>query len=102
MVAVRVSGRLSYSNTGLYADSPALAQRVIECMGEGLRPANSCRALQYEGGDLYWITAVDGADVRYTQEPETAFGQCFIKSFIMTRRRSSSCTTGRQAGTSPR
>jgi hypothetical protein len=36
-----------------------------------------------ESGDLYWVTEVDGKEVRYYDEPETTFGQRFMSGFIM-------------------
>ena len=52
-------------------------------MDEGVRPENSYRVLLDENGDLYWVTEVDGAEVRYDEEPETTFGQRFMSGFIM-------------------
>ena len=52
-------------------------------MDEGELPENSCRVRLDENGDLYRVTEVDGKQVRYTQEPETTFGQRFMSGFIM-------------------
>jgi putative cardiolipin synthase len=52
-------------------------------MDEGVRPENSYRVMLDEDGDLYWSTEVDGAEVRYTEEPHTTFGQRFMSGFIM-------------------
>jgi len=52
-------------------------------MDEGVRPENSYRVLLDEDGDLYWVTEVDGAEVRYYKEPLTTFGQRFMSGFIM-------------------
>jgi hypothetical protein len=35
-----------------------------------------------ENGDLYWVTEVDGKEVRYDEEPLTTFGQRFMSNFI--------------------
>jgi putative cardiolipin synthase len=64
-------------------ESPELAQQVIEYMEEGVRPENAYRVLLDEDGELYWVTEVDGNAVRYTQEPESTFGQRFMSGFIM-------------------
>jgi putative cardiolipin synthase len=71
------------TEAGLYVESPELAQQVIEYMDKGVRPENSYRVLLDEHGDLVWVTEVDGAEVRYTEEPETTFGQRFMSGFIM-------------------
>ena len=52
-------------------------------MDEGVRPENAYRVLLDEDGELYWVTKVDGNEVRYTEEPETTFGQRFMSGFIM-------------------
>jgi putative cardiolipin synthase len=70
------------TEAGLYVESPELAQQVIEYMDEGVRPENSYRVLLDEHGDLYWVTEVDGKEVRYHEEPETTFGQRFMSGFI--------------------
>jgi len=36
-----------------------------------------------ENGDLYWVTEVNGTEVRYYEEPGTTFGQRFMSGFIM-------------------
>ena len=71
------------TEAGLYVESPELARQVIEYMDEGVRPENAYRVLLDEDGELYWVTEVDGNEVRYTQEPETTFGQRFMSGFIM-------------------
>ncbi|UCE76646.1 MAG: phospholipase D family protein [Gammaproteobacteria bacterium] len=71
------------TEAGLYVESPELAEQVIAYMDEGVRPENSYRVLLGEDGDLSWMTEVDGAEVRYTEEPETTFGQRFMSGFIM-------------------
>ena len=71
------------TEAGLYVESPELAQQVTEFMDEGVQPENSYRVLLDEGGDLYWVTEVDGNEVRYYKEPETTFGQRFMSGFIM-------------------
>jgi len=71
------------TEAGLYVESPELAAQVIEYMDEGVRPENSYRVLLDENGDLYWVTEVDGEQVRYDEEPETTFGQRFMSGFIM-------------------
>ena len=71
------------TEAGLYVESPELAQQVIEYMEEGVRPENAYRVLLDEDGELYWVTEVDGNEVRYTQEPESTFGQRFMSGFIM-------------------
>jgi len=71
------------TEVGLYVESPELAAQVLEYMDEGVRPENSYRVLLDEDGDLYWVTEVDGEEVRYYEEPETTFGQRFMSGFIM-------------------
>ena len=71
------------TEAGLYVESPALAEQVVAYMDEGVRPENSYRVLLDEDGDLYWVTEVDGAEVRYYKEPLTTFGQRFMSGFIM-------------------
>ncbi len=71
------------TEAGLYVESPELAQQVIEYIDEGVQPENSYRVLLDENGDLYWVTEVDGNEVRYYKEPETTFGQRFMSGFIM-------------------
>jgi putative cardiolipin synthase len=71
------------TEAGLYVDSPELARQVIEYMDEGVRPENAYRVQLDEDGELYWVTRVDGNEVRYTEEPETTFGQRFMSGFIM-------------------
>ena len=71
------------TEAGLYVESPELAQQVIEYMDEGVKPENSYRVLLDESGDLYWVTEIDGNEVRYYKEPETTFGQRFMSGFIM-------------------
>ena len=77
--------RSSSINTeaGLYVESPELAGQVAAYLDEGVRPENSYRVLLDENGDLYWVTEIDGREVRYDQEPETTFGQRFMSGFIM-------------------
>jgi putative cardiolipin synthase len=77
--------RSSNINTeaGLYVESPKLARQLIAYMDEGVRPENSYRVLLDEDGDLVWVTEIDGDEVRYTEEPETTFGQRFMSGFIM-------------------
>jgi putative cardiolipin synthase len=71
------------TEAGLYVESPELAEQVAAYMDEGVRPDNSYRVLVDEDGDLVWVTQVDGAEVRYDEEPETTFGQRFMSGFIM-------------------
>jgi putative cardiolipin synthase len=71
------------TEAGLYVESPELARHVIAYMDEGVRPENSYRVLLDEDGDLIWVTEVDGAEVRYHEDPESTFGQRFISGFIM-------------------
>ena len=71
------------TEAGLYVESPELARQVIDYMDEGVQPENSYRVLLDESGDLYWVTEVDGNEVRYYKEPETTFGQRFMSGFIM-------------------
>jgi len=52
-------------------------------MDDGIRPENSYRVLLDENGDLYWVTEVNGTEVRYYEEPGTTFGQRFMSGFIM-------------------
>jgi len=71
------------TEAGLYVESPELAEQVIAYMDEGVRPENSYRVRLDENGDLYWVTEVDGKEVRYHEDPEATFGQRFISGFIM-------------------
>lgn len=71
------------TEAGLYIESPELAVQVVEYMDQGVRPENSYQVLLDESGDLYWVTEVDGSEVRYDEEPETTFGQRFMSDFIM-------------------
>jgi putative cardiolipin synthase len=71
------------TEAGLYVESPELAAQVIQYMDEGVRPENSYHVLLDENGDVYWVTEVDGKEVRYHEEPETTFGQRFMSDFIM-------------------
>ncbi len=71
------------TEVGLYVESPELAAQVVDYMDEGVRPENSYRVLLDENGDPYWVTEVDGKEVRYDEEPETTFGQPFMSGFIM-------------------
>ena len=71
------------TEAGLYVESPELAAQVVDYMDEGVRPENSYRVLLDENGDPYWVTEVDGKEVRYDEEPETTFGQRFMSGFIM-------------------
>jgi putative cardiolipin synthase len=71
------------TEAGLYVESPELAQQVAAYLDEGVRPENAYRLMLDEDGDLYWVTQVDGAEVRYYQEPQTSFGQRFMSGFIM-------------------
>ena len=52
-------------------------------MEEGVQPENAYRVLLDEEGGLYWMTEVDGNEVRYYEEPLTTFGQRFMSGFIM-------------------
>ena len=80
-----IDPRSSSINTeaGLYVESLELAGQVAAYLDEGVRPENSYRVLLDENGDLYWVTEIDGREVRYDQEPETTFGQRFMSGFIM-------------------
>jgi putative cardiolipin synthase len=71
------------TEAGLYVESPELAEQVAAYMDEGVRPENSYRVRLDESGDLYWVTEIDGNEVRYYKEPETSFGQRFMSGFIM-------------------
>ena len=70
------------TEAGLYVESPELAEQVAAFMDEGVRLENSYRVSLDEEGDLVWVTEVDGAEVRYDEEPETTFGQRFMSDFI--------------------
>jgi putative cardiolipin synthase len=71
------------TEAGLYVESPELAEQLVAYMDEGVRPENSYRVLLDEDGDLYWVTVVDGAEVRYDKDPESTFWQRFEAGFIM-------------------
>jgi len=71
------------TEAGLYVESPELAAQVLEFMDEGVSPENSYRVLLDENGDIYWVTEMDGAEVRYDEAPETTFGQRFMSGLIM-------------------
>ena len=71
------------TEAGLYVESPELAEQVIEYMDEGIESQNSYRVVLDEDGELFWITEIDGREVRYHNEPETSFRQRFMSGFIM-------------------
>ncbi|MGB5728576.1 MAG: DUF3604 domain-containing protein [Thiogranum sp.] len=76
-------GKIMGYEAGLYVESSELARQVIDYMDEGVQPDSSNRVLLDESGDLYWVTEVDGNEVRYYKEPKTTFGQRFMSGFIM-------------------
>jgi putative cardiolipin synthase len=71
------------TEAGLYVESAELAGQVAAYMDEGVRPDNSYRVMLDQDGALYWVTEVDGAELRYYEEPATTFGQRFMSGFIM-------------------
>ena len=71
------------TEAGLYVESPELAEQLAAYMDDGVQPQNSYRVLLDEDGELVWVTEFDGQEVRYTNEPETSFGQRFMSGFIM-------------------
>jgi len=70
------------TEAGLYVESPELAEQVLEYMDEGVQPEHSYQVKMDADGDLYWETIIDGATVRYDQEPESTFGQRFQSKLI--------------------
>jgi putative cardiolipin synthase len=70
------------TEAGLYVESPELAEQVLDYMDEGIRPENSYQVKLDSNGDLYWETIIDGATVRYDEEPESTFGQRFQSNLI--------------------
>ena len=45
-------------------------------------PKNSYRVRLGEDGQLYWVTMVNGQELRYNKDPESSFWQRFIAGFI--------------------
>ena len=70
------------TEAGLYVESPELAAQVLAYMDEGVLPENSYQLLLDDNGNLVWITADDGVEVRYDKDPMTTFGQRFMSGFI--------------------
>ena len=70
------------TEAGLYVESLELAEQVLEYMDPGVKPENSYQVKMDADGDLYWETIIDGATVRYDQEPESTFGQRFQSKLI--------------------
>jgi putative cardiolipin synthase len=71
------------TEAGLYVESPELARQVIEYMEVGVQPENSYRVLLDEDGDLVWVTADDGMEVRYHEDPGSTFWQRFMSGLII-------------------
>ncbi len=70
------------TEAGLYVESPELAAQLLAYMDEGVKQENSYRLMLDEDGDLVWITANDGVEVRYDKDPHSTFGQRFMSGFI--------------------
>ena len=70
------------TEAGLYVESPELAQQVIAYMDSGVTPKNSYRVLLDEDGSLYWITEIDGREVRFDKDPDSTGMQRFVSWFI--------------------
>ncbi len=71
------------TEAGLYVESPELAEQVIAYMDEGVLPENSYRVLLDDDGDLVWVTADDGKEVRFDKDPWSDFLDRMIAGFIM-------------------
>ena len=63
------------TEAGLYVESTELAKQVLEYMDEGIKPENSYQVKMDANGELYWETSIEGAIVRYDDEPDSTFGQ---------------------------
>lgn len=76
--------RSSNINTeaGLYVESPELAIKLLAYMDEGVLPENSYQLLLDDDGDLFWVTEVDGVEVRYEKDPLSTFPQRLMSRFI--------------------
>ncbi len=70
------------TEAGLYVESPELAAQTVDFMDKGVRPDESYRVLIDEDGDLYWLTEIDGREVRFDVEPESSFWQRLWVGFI--------------------
>ena len=68
--------------TNSLVSNDVLASPVITWMDEGVSPANSCRVLRGDDGDLYWVTRDDGEQIRYDKDPLGTFGRRFAMGFI--------------------
>jgi putative cardiolipin synthase len=70
------------TEAGLYVESPELAQQVIAYMDSGVSAENSYRVVQDDDGRLYWITEIDGREVRFHKDPDSTGMQRFMSWFI--------------------
>jgi putative cardiolipin synthase len=70
------------TEAGLYVESPELAQQVIAYMDSGVSAENSYRVVQDDDGRLYWITEIDGREVRFDKDPDSTGMQRFMSWFI--------------------
>jgi len=70
------------TEAGLYVESPQLAQQVIEYMESGVSAENSYRVVLGDDGKLFWITEIDGQEVRFNKDPDSTGMQRFISWFI--------------------
>ena len=70
------------SEIGLIVRSPALATRVATDIEENMRPENSWRVILDENGRPSWVGTKDGAEVRYSSEPETGAWRRFVSGFL--------------------
>jgi putative cardiolipin synthase len=61
------------TEAGLYVESLQLAEQVIAFMDEGVGADNSYRVRLDDSGDLVWITTIDDAEVRFSQDPHSNF-----------------------------
>jgi cardiolipin synthase C len=76
--------RSSMINTeaGLYVESPALAQQVIDYMDEGVTPHNAFRVRMDDDEALRWIIEIAGARVEYDKDPNSSWYQRWLAAVI--------------------
>ena len=70
------------TEAGLYVESPQLAEQVIAFMDEGVGADNSFRVRLDDSGDLVWITTIDGAEVRFSQDPHSTFSERMVARIL--------------------
>jgi putative cardiolipin synthase len=77
LTSMNLDPRSIHLNTeiGLWIDSTALAAEVLRRVDEAVKPDNSFHVVRAADGSVQWITARDGAERRYDDEPETTAAQ---------------------------